>query len=224
VIEGVPPHTVHDLTSRMLAKSKASLAAFNASFKSQASGTALGFAHASNGKSTNDKGKNVTGITVVGACSADRLTQWKGRISRVVSLEEGDIVPERFTLTHIRIEWEEALAKGMASRAKSFAGLAKPGGMDALLAKAKKVHPAQAERIAAKAAQLLKMDASKVLGDSDMATSYLTALTDERAMDAAQAAYMEKRSNSTFDPYEEESGDAILTHAELFGEEDEDGE
>ena len=48
VIEGVPAHTVHDLTSRMIAKSKASLKAYNKAFKDQTSGTALGFVHASN--------------------------------------------------------------------------------------------------------------------------------------------------------------------------------
>jgi hypothetical protein len=111
VLEGVPEHTVHDLTSRMLAKSKMNLGAFHASFKDQASGTALGFIHTSNAKSTNDLGKNVTGIVAVGAWPPDKLTQLKDRLSRIVPLEEGDIVPVRFTLTHVRSAWGDALSR-----------------------------------------------------------------------------------------------------------------
>jgi hypothetical protein len=65
------------------------------------------------------------------------------------------------------------------------------------------------------------MDAAKLLGDSDMATSYLRALTNEAAGNAAQAAYMATRSDASFDPFEDESGaDADVSHEALCGEEE----
>lgn len=212
VIEGVPTHTVHDLTSKMLATSKVKLAAFNEAFKGQASGATLGFLNASNCKSTNDQGKNVTGIVAIDHWPADKCTQLRGRISRVVPLEEGDVVPEWFTLLLLTSEWADALRTAMASRVSSHAKLTKPSGFDALLAKAQKAHPAQAERISAKAAQLLKMDLAKLLGESsDMALTYLTALTDKEANARVRAKYEAVRKDATFDPFEDESGDAEVT-------------
>ena len=202
VIEGVLRHTVHDLTSKLLAKSKEALHGFNASFKEQATGATLGFIKPANAKSTNDMAKNVTGIIAIGQWPKDKLRQLRGRIGRVAELDDGDIVPQAFKLVHIASDWADAVSTAW-SRSASYRTLAKPSGFEDLLATAKKEHPDVASRIDAKVGTLLKLDTEKLLGESELAMAYLKALTNKKALTEAKDKYAAARDDASFDPCED---------------------
>ena len=209
VIDGVTDHTMHDLTSSLIAVRTAKFGDFEEAFKTQTTGVTLGFIKPVNAKSTNDFAKNVTGIIAIGQWPKDKLKQLRGRIGRMCELEDGDIVPTGFKLVHIVFEWANLVTNAW-SRSASLRNLKPyPKGCDALLSKAMNKYPEVASRIEDRAGTLLKMDKDKLLGDSTLAMDYLNALATKDEYTTAIAKYKEVRADASFDPYESTQAEEV---------------
>ena len=209
VIEGVTDHSVHNLTSSLIAVRTSKFGAFEEAFKNQTTGVTLGFIKPVNAKSTNDFSKNVTGIIAIGQWPKDKLTQLRGRIGRMCDMEDGDIIPGGFKLVLIVFEWADLVTNAW-SRSASLRNLKPyPKGFHDLLTKAKAKYPEVASRIEDRVGTLLKMDKEKLLGVSTLAMDYLAALASKTEYATAIAKYKEVRKDASFDAHESTQAEEV---------------
>ena len=129
------------------------------------------------------------------------------------------IVPTQFHLTHIKSQWAEDLLKTLEKR-PSLRSQAKPEGFDKLNAAAVAKYPQYKDRIELKVAQLITLDNSKLLGETDLATKYLELLASHKKKAQFMATYNEKQSNCEYERVQEER----MHQDNNEDEDDEDGE
>ena len=68
--------------------------------------------------STNAFGKNVQRVVAIGVFKENEMKQFNGRMGRPCKLEEGDLVPEKFTSLHIKSEFASKLLSKADERVK----------------------------------------------------------------------------------------------------------